>query len=471
MFPVIVYNFGCKLNQLEGEAIADSFKKAGFNLLPASQKIAGPGIIIINTCTVTSKADQKARRFIRSALRENPSSCVIAAGCYAGLDKPEVEAIESEFSSGGVKRLFVPGQAETKDGGTGLVKSSLLSLPTYLQKAASCEKKLSQILETFFKNAIGDSPFAFRPEEFSSHSRGYLKIQDGCDSRCAYCRVPLARGAAISLPAKDALDRLLFFEEKGCAEIMITGVNVTQYNDPGLRKGLADLLKYLLDGSRKIALRVASLEPDGIDKTLASVLAHERIRPHFHLSIQSGSDSVLKRMGRLYDSRQAAAAAALLRSVKDDPFLACDIIAGFPGETAEEFEQTFSFCEKNRFAWIHAFPFSKRAGTAAFSFPNPVCDRDKTQRVRSLVKLALQGRRDYAARWIGKEISAVAEKGEDEAPGGKKNFLRAVSENYLKLLIECPGESPPPGSALYCVPVSLGDADGVRPDATARLKI
>ena len=455
MFPVVVRNLGCKLNQLEGEAVAGSFKQAGFPLNTRGGAIDGPGIIIVNTCTVTSKADQKARREIRQALRENPGACVIVVGCYALLDSGEIESIEA----GGGKRLFVP-----KGEGSGAVKSILLELPKYLLENNAEKKKLPLLLESFFKNAKVNSPFDFNPGEFISHSRGYLKIQDGCDGNCAYCRVPQARGSCLSLPKETALERILFFENKGCAEIMITGVNITQYNASGC--GLAEILEYLLEGSRNIALRISSLEPEGINKKLASVLAHPRIRPHFHLSVQSGSNAVLKKMGRKYSAEDVETGAALLRSAKDDPFLACDIIAGFPGETEDDFLQTFSLCEKTHFAWIHAFPFSKRPGTAAVFLKNTVCEREVTRRVRTLTDLALKGRREYAGRWLGRELAAVAEK----AKGVQKGYCRAVSENYLKLLIECPGEIPPPGSSLRCVPVSLcEDANGVKPDAIAVL--
>jgi threonylcarbamoyladenosine tRNA methylthiotransferase MtaB len=265
----------------------------------------------------------------------------------------------------------------------------------------------------------------------------------------------------VSLPKETALERLVAFENKGCAELMITGVNISRYNG-----GLAELLEYLLAGSKTIALRVSSLEPEGIDKKLASVLAHPRIRPHFHLSVQSGSNAVLKRMGRVYAAETVEAGTALLRAVKDDPFLACDIIAGFPGETEDDFSQTFSLCERTGFAWIHAFPFSKRPGTPAFSFENQVHEGDVTRRVQALTDLALKHRREYASRWIGRELAAVAEKGRGE-PG----YCRCVSENYLKLLVKCPDGLPPPGSALRCVPVSLCEANGEKADAYGKLAI
>jgi len=467
-----LHTLGCKLNQLEGEGLADAFRRAGFSLTAAE----GPGIIIINTCTVTSKADQKSRRLIRKALRDNPDSCVIVTGCYANLDPEEIAALEDEGEN--VRRLFVAGGAQ---GAGGPAKSDLLELPAYVRDAMerSPDISLSEIIEEFYhgvtrsytekedsrtKNSVKlrglNSSFDFKPEAFTFHSRGYLKIQDGCDNCCAYCRVRLARGPSVSLPKEDALAALRSAEERGCPELMITGVNITQYYHSGVN--LAGLLEYLLEGSAAITLRLSSLEPEWIDEQLAAVLAHPRIRPHFHLSVQSGSDAVLRAMGRAYTAQTVEKAAALLRGVKDNPFLACDIIAGFPGETEAEFAQTLALCTRIGFAWIHAFPYSPRPGTAAFALKNSVCQRDVTRRVEALTQLALQNRRHYAQSWIGRELSAVVEK-------GPANQCRAVAENYLKLIINDAGELSP-GTVVRCIPVSLcDDADGERPDAVARL--
>jgi threonylcarbamoyladenosine tRNA methylthiotransferase MtaB len=469
MCPVAIFTLGCKLNQLESEAIAGSFRKAGFPLIPWGTIMEGQGIIIINTCTVTSKADQKARRLIRRALRENPYACVIVTGCYAQLEPDVIAQYGDDGKSNGIFRLFVLGVGGS---GAGTAKSSLLDLPAYLLKAGIVPNgglpgdrlpgdALPRILESWSKLEEGNSPFAFLPEDFVFHSRGYLKIQDGCDNCCAYCRTRLARGPSVSLSVESALAQLRLLESRGCAELMITGVNITQYRHSGF--DLAGLLRFLLEGSSTIALRLASLEPEGINEKLVSVLAHPRIRPHFHLSVQSGSDTILRTMGRAYNSQAVERSAALLRSVKDNPFLACDIITGFPGEGEDEFSHTLALCEKIGFAWIHAFPYSERPGTAACSFDNPVCRQDAAQRVKVLTELALRGRRDYAQAWLGRELTAIVEKGGDDSD----RHCRAVSENYLKLLIN-EGKIPPPGSSLRCTPISLcAGADGENPDAIA----
>jgi threonylcarbamoyladenosine tRNA methylthiotransferase MtaB len=450
-----IFTLGCKLNQLESEAIAGSFRKAGFRLVPWDSRPDGPRILIVNTCTVTSKADQKARRMIRKLLKENSESCVIVTGCYAQLDAEEIRALGPDG-----RRLFVLGGGE----GAATAKSALLGLPEYLLGVSS-SGPLPCLLESWMQICsvtTNDSVFNFNPDEFSFHSRAYLKIQDGCDNNCAYCRVRLARGRSVSLNHGQVLERLRALEAKGCPEIFITGVNITQYRDNDI--GLGGLLQTMLENTSTICLRLSSLEPECIDTRLASALRHPRIRPHFHLSVQSGSDTILKSMRRVYNAQTVEKAVELLRSAKDNPFLACDIIAGFPGETEDEFKKTFEFCEKTRFAWIHAFPYSKRPGTEAYSFGDSVHDFDKTRRVETLTELALRGRREYAKAWLGKELSAVVEK----APCGVRQY-RAVSENNLKLLVNCNGEPPPPGSSIRCTPVEVCegenfDAVAINPD-------
>jgi threonylcarbamoyladenosine tRNA methylthiotransferase MtaB len=251
----------------------------------------------------------------------------------------------------------------------------------------------------------------------------------------------------VSLSAEKALAGLRALEENGCREAVLTGVNISQYCDQGGRD-LGGLLEYLLAGTYDIRIRLSSLEPDGLTQSLVQTLAHPRLRPHFHLSVQSGSPLVLGRMGRSYGPDEVEQGAALLRGVKDDPFLACDIITGFPGETTAEFEKTYELCRRTGFAWIHAFPYSRRPGTAAWSFKAPVSERDAAERVAALLSLASRGRREYISRWIGKEVEAVVEGGGEKAAP----LVQGTSENYLKLLIDgrrtC--EAPAPGTLLRC---------------------
>ncbi|GHV13242.1 hypothetical protein FACS189491_07910 [Spirochaetia bacterium] len=257
----------------------------------------------------------------------------------------------------------------------------------------------------------------------------------------------------MSLSAEKVLAGLRALEENGCGEAVLTGVNISQYHDEDGRD-LGGLLEYLLAGTQETRIRLSSLEPDGLTGSLVQTLAHPRIRPHFHLSVQSGSSFILGRMGRLYGPDEVEKGAALLRGIKGDPFLACDIITGFPGETAAEFEKTYELCRCIGFAWIHAFPYSRRPGTTAWSFKDRVSEREAACRVAALLNLANHGRREYLGRWIGKEVEAIVEGGGEKAA----SFVRATSENYLKLLIDyrraCThtpqGEAPAPGTLLRC---------------------
>ena len=455
MPSLLIHTLGCKLNQLESEALADAFRQSGFTLHD-STLADPPSVIIINTCTVTSKADQKARRLIRKSLRDYPDSLILVTGCYAQLDQAQLKELGKDYAE---ERLIVL---------KGMDKNILLDLPEFISKKINREptrpRTCSEASSAFgtqtnkekeeeFESIVRDvrmvrgensdqsQIFQFAPERFSSHTRSFLKIQDGCGKHCTYCRIRLARGPSVSLPAEQALERLKILE-KTHAEAVLTGVNISQYRESGA-DCLGALLELLLAGTAKIALRLSSLAPDTIDENLARVLSHKRIRPHFHLSIQSGSQQILEKMGRGYTPQTVEKAAALLRRAKNDPFLACDIIAGFPSETGAEFEKTRDLCQKIDFAWIHAFPYSKRPGTPASSFPDPVQETEITKRVQILTSLARQGRAEYVKRWLGREVDVLIEK-------SAQNSCRGVSENYLKLLVTNESSPPPPGTVLRC---------------------
>jgi threonylcarbamoyladenosine tRNA methylthiotransferase MtaB len=248
-------------------------------------------------------------------------------------------------------------------------------------------------------------------------------------------------------------------EGLGYNEAVLTGLNICQYRDlqscDFQSRGLFELIDYLLKGTEKIRLRLSSIEPepnldlkfenDNSAGAFFEVLANKRIRPHFHLAIQSGSAKVLKEMGRPYTPVEIELIVNFLRRQKSDPFLACDIIAGFPGETESEFEETLRLCEKLDFAWIHAFPFSSRPGTPAFNFRGNVEEREKKRRAELFFEIARKGRLEYIRRWVGKEVEAVVEEGFKDA------HVPAVSENYLKLFVDCTkGPLPAPRSLIRC---------------------
>jgi threonylcarbamoyladenosine tRNA methylthiotransferase MtaB len=443
-YNVSFQTFGCKLNQLETESLASSFGRFGATVL-STQEAASDGreveLHVFNTCTVTGKAEQKARHAIRSALAAHPSAVVIVTGCYAQVDEKALAGLDGRV-------VVVKGED----------KARLHGLAEYLGEEWQGHGELLDAIREWLDRpepgqghaggAALDSRFAFSPESFAFHSRPSLKIEDGCNNRCSYCRVCLARGPALSLSPELVLERLLGLEEAGAAEVVLTGVNLSQYRSGGL--DFPGLLRYLLAGSSRIALRLSSYEPDRIDAAFLEAFSEPRIRPHMHLAVQSGSDAVLAAMGRHYGGRRVIEACEAMKKAKGDPFLAADFIAGFPGESEADFTATLEVAKASGFAWIHAFPFSARPGTPAYSLRPKVPERVAGERVASLTALAIAGRSAYASRWVGAEVEAVVERPDGEAS-------RATSENYLRLELRgglCPRATPPglvlPGQAIRC---------------------
>jgi threonylcarbamoyladenosine tRNA methylthiotransferase MtaB len=435
---VAFHTLGCKLNQLETESFAEAFARAGAEVLSFDADEAVPAeLVIVNTCTVTSKAEQKARRIVRLALAADPEAVVLITGCYA-----EVEA-ESLSSLGGRALVL-----------KGALKAELLGLPSFLAESglvqagkAPCGPPLFEALGAWLsgvqatarepKAAGVDGRFAYNPEAFSFHSRPSLKIEDGCDNACAYCRVHIARGAAVSLPASEVLSRARALEAAGKAEIVLAGVNLAQYRDGDT--DFPGLLKLLVAGTESIAFRVSSYEPDLVNSGFIEAFSQERVRPHVHLALQSGSDSVLSAMNRHYGREEVFASVEALKRVRRDPFLAADIIAGFPGESAADAEATLDLARECGFAWIHAFRFSPRPGTKAAAMPNRVPERVAQERVDALLELGRSGRDAYIARWLGVEVGAVLE-----------SDLCATSENYLKLKVDNSPATIRSGQAIRC---------------------
>jgi threonylcarbamoyladenosine tRNA methylthiotransferase MtaB len=421
-------SLGCKLNQLETESCADAFARGGAVVLPSdAEDSVRADLIVVNTCTVTHKADRSSRRILRQALAANPDSVVLVTGCYAQVEAEALAAMDDRI-------LVLPGAD----------KSALLGLPARLAHAGGADllSCLRACLASTTAPAPDGSPglpgrFDYNPSYFAFHSRPALKIQDGCDNDCAYCRVRLARGPAASLGSGEALARVRALEAAGRAEIVLSGVNLSQYRDGGM--DFPGLLRFLLAGSERIAFRLSSYEPDGVDSAFLEAFADPRVRPHVHLALQSGSDSILAAMGRRYDRAEVLAAVEGLRRVKGDPFIGADIIAGFPGETEEDAEATLELARRCGFAWIHAFRFSPRPGTRAASMPGRPPERVAGSRAEALLELGRENRALYLDGWRGKELRAVVELG-----------MGATAENYLKLRPRGLPDSVRPGQEVLC---------------------
>lgn len=433
---------GCKLNQIETESLARAFSDAGFSVSLSHENAAtlySPLntviLSVVNTCTVTGKAEQKARRLIRLLLRKHPESAVLVTGCYAEVEADTLSLIDPRV-------CVFPGSR----------KGELADLPQWLnmRQLLHPEESVLSALNNFMSRseASTESTFRLSTDDFLIHSRASIKIQDGCNNHCSYCRIRLARGKAVSLDSDEVVKRVLAIEKAGWGEVVLTGVNLSQY-----RTNLGDfvhLLAALLEKTHSIAVRISSLYPERIDGELLPLLAHPRVRPHFHLSVQSGSDRILSSMRRPYTSQTVYEAAAGLRRVKENPFLACDIITGYPGETEEDFQQTLTLCREIGFAWIHAFPFSARPGTEAFTLKPKIPERIAGERVAELTALAKENNKKYTEYWIGRKLSAIAENTHTDG------LVSVLTENYIPCQLE--GEALRRGQSVKIVLESNGRA-------------
>ena len=393
------HTFGCKLNQYETESLASSIGGQGVSVVPADQEAE---VYIVSTCTVTARADHKARAFIRGLARSRPGALLVVTGCSAQLEAEALSAL--------AENVVVVPQAE---------KADLLDLPRLLAGGVDSLRQR--------RAGAPPDPFAFNARVPRFHTRAFLKVQDGCDCRCSYCRVPLARGPGASLDPELAAQRARELEDMGCGEIVITGVNISSWRTGSLR--LPQLLAGLLSATRSARLRLSSLEPEGITAELAVILAHPRICPHFHLPVQSGSDAILGLMKRSYRSKLVPETVSLLREAKGDPFLAADLIVGFPGESEEDFQATRTLVLRSRFSALHVFPFSARPGTLAASMRPRVPERIRGERARDLGNLSRELAASYARSWIGREVEVLLE----GKPGISSH--QGVSENYLKVAV------------------------------------
>ncbi len=397
------------MNQIESESAARFFLDKGFSVSMegvSSNSSEDPQTLvsIINTCTVTQKAEQKARRIIRLLLKKYPNSTLIVTGCYAQLSSSEIEVMD--------KRICVIG---------GQVKSRLSYVPQLLAEeknkgqwkpesfAELLKRKISAIPQ--LKADFSEDSFKLSTSSFLSHSRPSLKIQDGCNCNCSYCAIHIARGHSVSLDVQTAIDRVLELEEKGNAEVVLTTVNIGQYK--GLYKdtycNFTELLTLLLENTSKIHFRISSLYPDIVDDDFCRVISDERVQPHFHISVQSGSNKILSLMNRPYDAERVIRACKLLKKSKPSAFLACDIITGFPGESDQDFEQTMNLCRECNFAWVHAFPYSERPGTAAAVMKNKVPQSVSGQRSKQITEWAVAQKIKYVETFINTKHQAVLE--------------------------------------------------------------
>jgi len=448
---------GCRLNQDETEGAARSFADNGFVIdleqLTAQSPEQNDTILgVVNTCTVTGKAEQKARRTIRLLLEKCPRAIVIVTGCYAEVDSNSITALCPERIAvlPGTKKFLLAQIAKdmrllAENGGDCI---AIQKVNDYIAEkcAAAGTAAKSQILGKNSNDAqqCKLDAFTLYTPVFEKHSRASIKVEDGCNNSCTFCRIHIARGKAVSLDVDEVLSRVQQLERSGMHEVVFTGVNMSQYagkTHDGHSASFAELLATLIQKTERISFRVASYYPQCITEELCAVLRSERVQPSFHLSIQSGSDAILKKMNRPYSRQTVLDAIARLRTAKENPFIACDIIAGFPGESEQDFEQTKKLCDEAHFAWIHAFPFSPRPGTPAFTMTPKIPERIKDERVAWLTEKAVQGKTAYISSFSGKSLAAIVENSRSQRANKTGDCLiHAVTSNFIH--VQCSSLQP-----------------------------
>ncbi len=449
---VALHNLGCKVNAYETEKMEELLKGAGCRVVPFGSKA---DLYVINTCSVTQMADKKSRQMIHRARRNNPDAIVVAAGCFvqAGGITPEeigadillgndkkgqllevIEAyLEKRESQTAVIDINADGECYEELYISGGARSAAGSMEEVAAKQAADdpEGEPAKALAGNMEEAPGHGCGKIR-QEAHGHTRAFVKIQDGCNQFCSYCRIPYVRGRVRSRTAASILDETAELLRKGYREIVLTGIHVSSYRD-----GETDLIGLVeridrLPGMQR--LRLSSMEPRLITEEAAQRLSTCRsLCPHFHLSLQSGCDATIARMNRHYTTADFEKGVSYLRTYFDHPAITTDVIVGFPGETDEEFAASRAFVERIAFADMHIFKFSAREGTRAYRMEDQVSEEEKNKRSDVLLKLAENMQRNFYETWKGREVEILFEE-ETDVEG--KRLWTGFTREYLRVYKE-----------------------------------
>lgn len=411
MPSVAFHTLGCKVNHYETEAIWQLFKNSGYERT-AFEKHAD--VYVINTCTVTNTGDQKSRQTIRRAIRSNPDAVICVTGCYAQTSPAEVMSIP------GVD--IVVG---TQD------RNRLLGYIEQYRKEREPINGVNDIMKARVYEEL-DVP------EFTDRTRASLKIQEGCNNFCTFCVIPWARGLLRSRKPENVMTQAQQLVDAGYKEIVLTGIHTAGYGEDMDDYNFAQLLLDLEQNVRGLKrLRISSIEASQITDEVIDVVGKSKvIARHLHIPLQSGSDTVLQRMHRKYKTTFFAEKIARLREALPNFALTSDVIVGFPGETEEEFQETYDFIRDLRFAELHVFPYSKRTGTPAANMPGQVPDEVKHNRVNRLIELSGRLSAEYAANYKGQVVEVIPEEPlNHHEPDG---YFVGFTDNYLKVKFKCP---------------------------------
>lgn len=402
---VSIITLGCRVNSYESDAMAGLLRSRGYEVVREGEHA---DIHIINTCTVTNIADRKSRQMISKCVKLDPGAVIIVMGCWSQRE-PE-------------KAMALPGV-------TAVIGSAEKN-----RIAEVCEEALAGRKANLVRDISHERVFEELPAEAEGRTRACLKIQDGCDRFCTYCAIPFARGRSRSRSLDSIRRELVRLNEAGFAEVVLTGIHLTDYGRDIGGKTLADAIDCAkgLDGIKRI--RLGSLEPHGMtDELIERITAEKKVCRQFHLSLQSGSDTVLARMKRGYTAEEYAEIVEKLRSAygegRDRVAITTDIIAGFAGETQEEHNETLDFMRRIGFARVHIFPFSRRSGTIADRMPGQLTNAEKSARAQELIAEGKAEERAFLERFIGRTESVLVESKHDNG------LMGGFTESYVRVLV------------------------------------
>lgn len=399
-------SLGCKVNSYENNALKEQFFKNGFKEDGQEQ------IIIVNTCSVTSVADQKSRQIIRRERRNNPDAILCVMGCYSQKNASYIK----------------------KECGADIIVGT------------SNRNKIVDFVKDFIVNkkqivAIEENPRNFKYESFGTialpdSTRAYVKIEDGCNNFCSYCTIPYTRGVARSRDKDEVIEEISTLVDNGYKEIVLTGIHTAHYGLDNNGTTFSELVEEICKIPGLYRLRISSIEESEIDDKFIELLKkYPCIADHLHMPLQSGSKTVLKRMCRKYNVDDFINKVNRIREVRPNIAITTDVIVGFPGETEEEFIETYNFIKKVNFAELHVFPFSAREGTKAYDLPDQVLPQIKAQRVDKLIELSNSLQSKYIEKFKGQELEVILEE-----RNKKTGLLGGFTSNYIKLEEDLPDE-------------------------------
>ncbi|WP_289053435.1 tRNA (N(6)-L-threonylcarbamoyladenosine(37)-C(2))-methylthiotransferase MtaB [Carboxylicivirga marina] len=386
---------GCRLNQFETDALASKFVNLGYDVVEDSKDT---DVFVVNTCTVTNQSDQKSRYVVNKALNQGHGGMLIITGCMANHHKEQLE------------KRYPNAYVINND-----------------QKSA-----IPQLVEAHFNKEIKPSNdhkggvFSYAPAAETFHTRSMIKIQDGCDNYCTFCIIPKVRGRAVSRSVDDILENIRQVVSFGYKEVVITGVNISRYNDNGTN--FSALLKQIVDLDLDFRVRISSIEPDSFDDEFFELLKHPKITPHLHLCLQSASESVLLKMRRMYTYKLYQRIIERLRTI--DPLfnITTDIIVGFPEESVVDFQQSLDAVNEMQFGHVHTFKYSKREDTRAARMTNVVPEKEKTKRSEELRQVAVDAKIKYRKQFIGKTQQVLIDTVKD-------GYSKGYGEYYIPVKI------------------------------------